>query len=129
MKDLLINPDSQGKTPLIDFRASGELTIIGRSILENILEFYQPALDWINELNHAAPSTITLNVRLEYFNTRSSKLILNMLKSLEGLHLTGKSKVDVNWYYGENDRDMYEAGTDYQSIIKLPFKLISLVEN
>ncbi len=129
MKDLLLKPDAQGKTPLIDFKVSGELTIEGRSILENIIEYYQPALEWINGLIDSPPATIKLTIKLEYFNTRSSKMILNILKSLEGLYLRGKSNVSVNWLYGEDDQDMYEAGNDYQSIIKLPFKITSMVEN
>ncbi|HEY4788529.1 MAG TPA: DUF1987 domain-containing protein, partial [Bacteroidales bacterium] len=125
MNDLLLKPDFQGKTPLIDFKVSGVLNIEGRSILENIIDHFQPAVDWINNLSTCPPPTITLNIKLEYFNTRSSKMILNILKSLEGMHLSKKSKVTVNWYYGDDDLDMLEAGNDYQSIIKLPFNMIS----
>ena len=126
MKDLLLPPDPHGKTPLIDFKANGELTLEGRSILENVFEHYQPALDWINGLNETCPKEIKLTVKLEYFNTRSSKMILSILRGLESIHLRGKSKISVTWLYGEDDRDMFEAGNDYQSVVKLPFNLVSL---
>jgi hypothetical protein len=129
MKDLLIPADAQGKTPLFDFKQSGEMKIEGRSILENVHEHYQPAIDWINSLSSPIPKEINLTIKLEYFNTRSSKMLLNVLKSLEAIHLSDKSKVTVTWLYGEDDRDMFEAGHDYQSVVKIPFKILNLIEN
>jgi len=129
MKDLLLKPDSYGKTPLIDFKATGHLAIEGRSIIENVHDHYQPALDWINNPENSFPAELKLTVKLEYFNTRSSKMILNILKSLETVHHSRKSKVSVTWLYGEDDRDMFEAGNDYQSVVKLPFNIQALVQN
>jgi hypothetical protein len=37
-------------------------------------------------------------------------------------------EVEVNWYYEEDDEDMLEAGEDYESIIRVPFKMIEIVE-
>lgn len=125
MKDLLLTPDTQGKTPLIDFKSNGELTIAGRSIVENVYDHYEPVLEWINNPNHSFPSEMKLTVKLEYFNTRSSKMLLNIFKSLESIHLRGKTKVNVTWYYGEDDRDMQEAGNDYQSVVKIPFNIVA----
>ena len=34
--------------------------------------------------------------------------------------------VEINWYYEEDDEDMFEAGEDYQSIINLNFKMIEI---
>jgi hypothetical protein len=39
-----------------------------------------------------------------------------------------KADVVINWYYEEDDEDMLEAGEDYESIIKVPFKMIQIVE-
>ena len=39
-----------------------------------------------------------------------------------------KNEVEVNWYYEEDDEDMLEAGEDYESIIRVPFKMIEIVE-
>jgi hypothetical protein len=68
-----------------------------------------------------------VNVQLEYFNTSSSKCILDVFKKLEAIN-KGKSEVTVNWYYEEDDEDMLEAGEDYESIIRVPFKMIEIVE-
>ena len=66
-----------------------------------------------------------VNIRLEYFNTSSSKCILDVFKKLEVIH-KAKNEVEVNWYYEEDDEDMLEAGEDYESIIRVPFKMIEI---
>ena len=50
-----------------------------------------------------------------------------MFKKLETIH-KAKNEVEVNWYYEEDDEDMLEAGEDYESIIRVPFKMIEIVE-
>jgi hypothetical protein len=66
-------------------------------------------------------------VQLEYFNTSSSKCILDVFKKLEAIN-KGENDVLINWYYEEDDEDMLEAGEDYESIIRVPFKMIEIVE-
>ena len=66
-----------------------------------------------------------VNVRLEYFNTSSSKCLLDLFKKLERMN-GDTSSVSVHWYYEVDDEDMAEAGEDYQAIIKLPFKMIEI---
>ena len=66
-------------------------------------------------------------MRLEYFNTSSSKCILDVFKKLEKLKNTG-ADVHVNWYFETDDEDMEEAGEDYQAIVDLPFSIIEVAE-
>ena len=66
-----------------------------------------------------------MSVQLEYFNTSSSKCILDVFKKLETLSGT---EVSVKWYYEEDDEDMLEAGEDYEAIIDLPFEMIEVEE-
>ncbi len=116
------------KTPYV--RLDGEKGIIeikGRSIPENSIEFYKPLIDWLEEYGDIALDETAVNVQLEYFNTSSSKCILDIFKKLEVIFKKG-CKVEVNWYYEEDDEDMFEAGEDYQSIINIPFKMIEMEE-
>ncbi len=116
------------KTPYV--RLDGEKGIIeikGRSIPENSIEFYKPLIDWLEEYGDIALEETVVNVQLEYFNTSSSKCILDIFKKLEVIFKKG-CKVEVNWYYEEDDEDMFEAGEDYQSIINIPFKMIEMEE-
>jgi len=116
------------KTPYIRFDGEkGIIEIKGRSIPENSIEFYKPLIDWLEEYGNVALDETSVNVQLEYFNTSSSKCILDIFKKLESIFKKGQ-KVEVNWYYEEDDEDMFEAGEDYQSIINIPFKMIEMEE-
>jgi hypothetical protein len=121
MKDILIPSNNVIKTPLVDFKTTGQLRIEGSSFSENPLEFYEPLVQWINDLKKDPPKTITMTVKLEYFNTSSSKLILYMFKSLESMQVGKLSEVTIVWKYNKIDQDMLESGKDYQSIINIPF--------
>lgn len=115
------------KTPTVNFNAdTGVLEIKGRSIPENAVEFYKPLVDWIGSYGDSAQQTSMVNIQLEYFNTSSSKCILDVFKKLESINT--KTNITINWYYEEDDEDMLEAGEDYQAIINIPFKMIEMEE-
>lgn len=116
------------KTPTIRFDSKeGIFEIKGRSIPENSVEFYKPLNEWLDLYMQGPLDKTVVNIRLEYFNTSSSKCILDVFKRLESIH-RAKHDVEINWYYEEDDEDMLEAGEDYDSIIKVPFKMIEIVE-
>ena len=115
------------KTPTVEFSADGKVEIKGRSIPENSIEFYKPLVDWLDTYASDPKSQTEVNIQLEYFNTSSSKCILDIFKKLEVIHKDGHD-VKINWYFEEDDEDMLEAGEDYQSIIKIPFKMIETDE-
>ena len=116
------------KTPTVNFDAtSGKVEIKGRSIPENSIEFYKPLVDWLEEYGKIPKELTEVNIQLEYFNTSSSKCILDVFKKLEVISKSG-NEVIINWYYEEDDEDMLEAGEDYQSIIRIPFKMIEIEE-
>lgn len=117
------------KTPSILFDSqSGVLEIKGRSIPENAIDFFKPLVDWLDEYSKKTKSVTKANIQLEYFNTSSSKCILDVFKKLENINKQDNSEVIINWYYEEDDEDMLEAGEDYQSILKIPFKMIEIEE-
>jgi hypothetical protein len=116
------------KTPTIKFDPeSGKLLIQGRSIPENSIEFYKPLVDLLEEYTTAPKTNTNVDMVLEYFNTSSSKCILDVFKKLEKIKSEG-SEVIINWHYEEDDEDMLEAGEDYQAIINIPFKMIEIEE-
>jgi hypothetical protein len=125
MESLLI--EGTAKTPSIKFDPnSGLIEIKGRSIPENSIEFYKPMVDWLEKYSKSPKPQTKVNIQLEYFNTSSSKCILDVFKKLEEIHKSN-NQVVINWYYEEDDEDMLEAGEDYESIIRIPFKMIEIV--
>ena len=123
MEDLSL--EGSAKTPTIDFKSAGELLIKGRSIPENSIEFYKPLIDWISEYSDNPKGQTLVNIQLEYFNTSSSKCILDVFKKLESI---ADSEVSIKWFYEEDDEDMLEAGEDYEAIIDLKFEMIEVEE-
>ena len=124
-----INIEGTPKTPTISFDAeTSVIEIKGRSIPENSIEFYKPLVDWLDKFADVAQGTVNVNIQLEYFNTSSSKCILDVFKKLANLQNRNRAEVVINWYYEEDDEDMLEAGEDYQSILKIPFNMVEIAE-
>ena len=116
------------KTPTVRFDAeTGYLELRGRSIPENSIDFYKPLTDWLDEYARTPRPRTVLHMQLEYFNTSSSKCILDLFKRLESLRAMG-NEVEVLWHYEPDDEDMLEAGEDYQAIINVPFRMIEIEE-
>ena len=123
-----LNLEGSPKTPTIEFNSgSGYLLIRGRSIPENSIEFYKGLIEALETYNNEPQSNTKVDIQLEYFNTSSSKCILDVFKKLEAIN-SGNSEVVINWYYEEDDEDMLEAGEDYQAIINVPFKMLEVEE-
>jgi hypothetical protein len=115
------------KTPTVKFDSSqGLLEIKGRSNPENSPEFYKPLVKWLQEYAQAPKDKTIVNIQLEYFNTSSSKCILDIFKKLEAIYKANHD-VLINWYY-EEDESMLEAGEDYRFMTHIPFKMIEKEE-
>mgnify|MGYP001567393089 CR=1 FL=1 len=127
MENLVI--EGSPKTPTIKFNPEeGRLLIQGRSIPENSIDFYKPLVDSLEEYAGDTKEATKVDIVLEYFNTSSSKCILDVFKKLERIN-EAVGGVTVNWHYEEDDEDMLEAGEDYQAIINIPFKMVEIEED
>jgi hypothetical protein len=126
MDNLFIEGSKQ--TPEIKFEANtGILEIKGRSIPENTFEFFNPVLLWLEEYAKSPIDKTIVKVNLEYFNTSSSKYILEIFKRVKAVFTEGND-VLVEWYYEEDDEEMMETGEDYEDVSGLPFELIAVEE-
>ncbi|MEN7548731.1 DUF1987 domain-containing protein [Rapidithrix thailandica] len=121
MKDFYVA--STNKTPEIKFQAKrGELIIAGRSVPENSTQFYRPVYQWLDHYIHRPAHKTTLKVNLEYFNTSSSKCLVDIFRKLEQVQAIGRL-VQIVWHYEKDDEDMLESGEDFQEIIKVPIHM------
>ncbi len=96
----------------------------GRSLPEDVATFYAPVLEWIQEYSKSPNPKTSVVFKLEYFNTASSKMILDLLLKFEEIYKSGKEVVIV-WNYQEDDEDMLEAGEEYADIVEVPFQKVS----
>jgi len=99
----------------------GRFEISGKSLPEDVVDFYQPVLDWLKVYQKNPNTTTELQLKLIYFNTASSKMILDILMILEEMVEEGK-QVLVRWLSLDSDEDMQEAGQEYDEMVEVPFE-------
>src|ERR1043165_2206555 len=113
----ILNLEGTEDTPKIILdKKNGIFEISGRSLPEDSAEFYRPVLEWIGKYGEGANPSTEFVFKLEYFNTASSKLILDVLSALEEI-----PGMKIEWCYQEDDEDMEEAGKEFSELVELPF--------
>jgi len=122
--DVIKIPGSDDTPAIILDAKDGKFEIAGRSLPEDVVAFYQPILDWLDEYAESPLAKTVFDFKLEYFNTASSKMLLDILLKLEDMHENGKT-VSVRWFFPDDDEDMQEAGEEYADIVEVPFEQIS----
>ena len=99
------------------------IEIAGISVPEDVLKFYEPILKWLDEYILNPNEKTNVVFKLEYFNTASSKLILDVLFKFKQLKEKGDD-VLISWYHEEDDTDMVLAAQMYAELTGLEFKSI-----
>lgn len=123
MEVIKIKGTDDTPTIILD-KENGIFEISGRSLPEDVTTFYEPVLNWLDEYQEEANDQTAFAFKLVYFNTASSKLILDILMKLEEMHENGK-EVLIKWFFPEDDEDMEEAGEEYADIVDVPFEQVS----
>lgn len=105
------------ETPAVILDSSkGLLEFSGRSLPEDTTTFYKPILGWVEEYIANPSSQTEIAIKLEYFNTATSKVLLNMLTKFNST-----TNVTVHWFHYEEDEDMLESGKEFEELVRLPF--------
>jgi len=74
-------------------------------------------MQWLNAYAREPRSTTLFVFKLEYFNTASSKVLLDTISALSFIRNT-----KVLWYHQEDDEDMKEAGEEFFELVNIPFE-------
>ena len=111
MNNLTIEPTSS--TPAIQFKTDGRMLIEGRSLPENVMNFYGPLLDWAGKLT---AQTVKLDINMEYLNSASTKKMLEFLKIIDANNHV-KTFI-VNWHYEAEDEDTLENGQIFEELLR-----------
>ena len=124
MRNLIIEPTS--KTPKVILNADiNVFELSGRSIPEDSVGFYRKIIDWIDDYAKSPNPKTVFKFQLGYFNTSSSKCLLDVFRKLEKMYKSGH-QVELTWCYDADDEDMEETGEDYKALIEVPFGLVSI---
>lgn len=115
--DILHLEGTEDTPKIVLDKKNGIMEISGRSLPEDSTDFYKPVLDWIELYAQDPNPTTTFVFKLEYFNTASSKLILDVLYALEDI-----KGIKVQWCFHDEDEDMEEAGQEFSELVEIPFE-------
>lgn len=126
MQKLIIQETDE--TPAVIFDTdSNELEIKGACYPENTIAFFEPIYEWFNDFAEKNPNkSAHLKINLVYFNTASSKCLLDLFELLDDK--LGDS-IKINWVYIEGDEDMKSAGEDYEKIVNVPFNIVEVEDD
>jgi len=103
--------------------------ISGESRPSDVREFYSQIISWLIDFRQEFTQSndrqdpLIFSLNLEYFNSSSAKLILDICKIVSSLKLNGFN-VTINWYFDKEDVDMLEVGKEISEIVKVPFEYI-----
>ena len=132
MDNLIIN--GTDFTPKVAFLAeAGHLELSGISRPEDVAGFYEELLQWLGEFEEfVLKSEHKYEVQeprfifnMSYFNSSSSKFIIQMLRHVKNLIDQGID-IKIDWFYEEGDEKMMEDGEDLADAVELEFNYIEL---
>jgi hypothetical protein len=112
-------------TPEILLSPEGIIRIKGRSIHENVADYFTPVEDWVTEYIEDPADTTIVDMNLEYFNSASAKIFVHLLQKLTYVTLKHKKFV-FNWYFEDGDEDILERGEYFSSVLDVPFNFIKI---
>ena len=96
------------------------LEIKGRSIPENPEVIFRRLNEWVS-MHFSEKESLSVDIKLEYINSGSSKKLFYLLKVLDTN--TNIRKLIVNWYYEEGDEETLVKGQVFsESLPKTEFR-------
>jgi len=112
-------------TPEIILDPKGMIRIRGRSIHENVTEYFAPVEDWITGYIESPAELTCVDMNLEYFNSASAKVFIHLLQKITYVTLKHK-KFIFNWYFEDGDEDILERGEYFASVLDVPFNYVKV---
>jgi hypothetical protein len=125
MEKLVIQEELKNCPGIYYFPGSNMLELIGRSIPENPEQIFKRLDEWIS-LHFENNEELSINIRLEYINSGSSKYLYEILKRLTLIGRSGKV-IKIKWLYEEDDEAMLELGEHYRDTAGIPLEIQMIV--
>ena len=116
------------KTPLFVLK-SGYVRLSGRSIPQNSRQLYKVCFDWVEQYIQSPADETLIDLYFEYIDTSSTRCVVEILTSLGSIAAIDNTKrVEVNWYYENDDSDSYDMGLYIQTHLQVPVNIIPMQE-
>jgi hypothetical protein len=123
MAALRIEPADDSPLVILN-REEGQFEVSGKSMPEDVIDFYQPVRDWLEVYSNDPLEKTVFDIKLVYFNTASSRMLLDIFLTLLEIRKKG-FEVLVRWHSMTYDEDMQEAGQVYAEMIDLEFEYLT----
>ena len=120
--DKLFIPGSPDTAEITLDASLGVFEISGKSLPEDAIVYFTPVDRYLEEYVKQPAQVTTVNMHLTYLNSSSAKKLVDLVTQLETIAAKGY-KVEVNWYYGEDDEEMLEEGQEFARLTSLPVNL------
>ena len=116
--------DPTADTPGVRFeKDDAVLEIYGRSLPENAFSFYEQLIQWAEEFRvEDLPQNLVIRIKLDYFNSSSSRYILELLATMEKRY-ENKSHAHIEWFVDPEDELMIEKGEEYSNLLDFPLDI------
>lgn len=95
--------------------------ISGNSRPENPMQFYKPIFEWFTNRLNTLTERIEIEIRMDYFNTSTSKVFLDLFELFEAHDAC--EHIHVIWYYQSDDEEMQEAGEELLDLVELSHEI------
>ncbi len=112
--------NSTDNTPEVTLDVQKQKFIIkGVCAPENPKEFFKPIQHELETVKSSL-SNLEVDIFLEYFNTGSSKCLLNLFLLIISKEIS-TIKYDFNWYFESGDEELMESGQIFEELIGIKF--------
>jgi hypothetical protein len=125
MEKLVIQEELKNCPGITYYPDDNLLELTGRSIPENPELIFRKLDEWI--VTHFDKNqALSVNIKLEYINSGSSKYLYEILKKLT-VHANSGKKVVLKWLYEEDDEAMLELGEHYRDTAGIPLVIDMMI--
>jgi hypothetical protein len=115
--------DATDRSPLVLLdRQESFLRIEGRSYPEEGMDFFDPIIVRFKTLENSENPIRTIHIRLEYYNSATSKALSELFQSLSIAKRAGHD-VKIVWEYEEEDDGIQEDIDMFIDTFDLPFEI------
>jgi hypothetical protein len=119
-------------TPAVNFNPDiGKFEIAGISLPEDVLGFYEPVLDWLNEFAESmidksggTHPPLQFIFKLNYYNSGSVRFLISLLHTIK--RLRDHTTVKVEWFYEKDDIHLFDNGKELEELSGFKFDFIEL---
>jgi len=135
MRALKIEQSDNSPEIILDLE-NNHYTIKGESRPENVSEFYEPIMKWIEDWGgqlyyrakkYGKIQSHVIRFQFEYFNSSSAKYIMDLLLKINEIDNSSDNiQIKIEWAYDEMDEDIEEAGKEFEDLTSMQFQFVAI---